>query len=295
MKYPYRLLKLSLSLCLLGHLVITHAQEQTHHFDVLKNSVTLYASFDDGLEADFAKGDSRLILAPSYDHKGDIKHSELPGNIIHAADEGYTGAALHFQSKATPVIYYSGKDNITYNSNEWSGTVSLWLRLNPDEDLAPGYTDPIQITDVGYDDAAIWVDFSNVNPRQFRMGLYGDRDVWNPDNIGPDENPNFQNRLLVASKPPFSREKWTHVVITFEHLNGDAGIAKFYIDALPQGSKEIPEPFTWDVEKSKIYLGLSYVGFLDEVSIFDRALSQPQVAALKHWKGGLKKYFSKKK
>lgn len=267
-----------------------HAQDILNPYDVLKRTLTFYASFDNGLTADYTSGDDRLILAPAYDQVDSLKYNQLPDNIEWAKGEGYTGNALHFMTKDKPVIYYSGKNNITYASKNWSGTISLWLRLNPEEDLAPGYTDPIQITDVGYDDAALWVDFSNVNPREFRMGVYGDRTVWNPDNIGPDENPKFQNRLVVAKYRPFSREEWTHVVISFENLNSENGMATFYINGKLQGYKKIKEPFTWDIDKTKIYLGLSYIGYLDDVAIFNRALGQREVVVLHHWKGGLLEY-----
>ena len=31
------------------------------------------------------------------------------------------------------------------DDKSWNATVSVWLRLNPDEDLEPGYCDPVQI------------------------------------------------------------------------------------------------------------------------------------------------------
>ena len=42
-----------------------------------------------------------------------------------------------------------------YNARSWSATVSVWLRLNPDQDLEPGYCDPIQI--VGNDSKKGWL------------------------------------------------------------------------------------------------------------------------------------------
>ena len=40
------------------------------------------------------------------------------------------------------------------------------------------------------------------------------------------------------------------------------------------------QTFTWDPAKTSIMLGLSYIGLWDELSIFDRALSAEEVAAL---------------
>ena len=50
-----------------------------------------------------------------------------------------------------------------------------------------------------------WVDFTRENPRQFRLGVFGDLHVWNPENIEPYKNPDFQNRLVAVKQPPFAR------------------------------------------------------------------------------------------
>ena len=135
------------------------------------------------------------------------------------------------------------------------------MQLDPEQDLEPGYVDPIQITDVGYNDAALWVDFTDKNPRVFRMGVFGDLSVWNPDNIGPDENPAFNNRLVAATDRPFSNHQWTHVVISFSNLGAEGARADFYVNGQLQGTQDdIPESFTWDLLKSKIFLGTQLRG-----------------------------------
>jgi hypothetical protein len=40
------------------------------------------------------------------------------------------------------------------------------------------------------------------------------------------------------------------------------------------------QSFTWDPEQTAIALGLSYIGALDELSVFDRALSAEEIAML---------------
>ncbi len=254
----------------------------------LADALTLAATFDRGTQADQAKGDGRLYIAPTYGTVDEGKPSSLPAHVKIVEQEGLFGSGLRFERKEDPVLFYLAKDNISYNKQHWSGTISLWLRVDPEKELAPGYTDPIQITDEGYNDAALWVDFSNANPRSFRMGVFGDLAVWNPDNIGPDVNPDFISRLLTAADRPFSADRWTHVVISFEGLNSQQGTAQFYINGKWQGDRGIPEPFSWELERAKIYLGLNYVGWLDEVSIFDQALTADQVNTLYQLPTGLK-------
>lgn len=246
----------------------------------LESSLRFCATFDEGMNADFAKGDARIFVAPDYEQLDKAIPNMIPEEVGIAKERGRFGHALEFKRKGKPVIFYPSKDNIKYSKSNWSGTISLWLSLDPETDLAPGFTDPIQITDVGYDDAALWVDFSNKNPRDFRMGVYGDVNVWNPKKIGPEENPGFLNRLLTAKDRPFARGKWTHIVVSYSGLNTQNGTSSFYINGKLQGSRTITEPFSWELEKSRIFLGLNFIGLMDEVALFDKVLSQEEVTIL---------------
>ena len=263
-------------------------QQEQEPVQPLKESLTFHASFDHGYDADFAKGNPAIYTAPEY---GKLEASEkgMECGDVSIVEGGRHGSALKFHKKSVPVLFYRSEDNVSYSQENWSGTISLWLQLDPEQDLEPGYCDPIQITDVGYNDAALWVDFTNKNPRQFRMGVFGDLAVWNPDNIGPDDNPDFNNRLVVAKERPFGRDTWTHVVISFAALGTENAQADFYVNGKLQGSqKEIPEPFTWDLLGSKIFIGLNYVGLLDEVAMFNRSLSEEEVGRLYRLEEGVK-------
>ncbi|MEM8565474.1 MAG: LamG-like jellyroll fold domain-containing protein [Bacteroidota bacterium] len=104
------------------------------------------------------------------------------------------------------------------------------------------------------------------NPRDFRLGVIGDRAVWNPNPEGPDnENPIFIKRLPVVKEPPFAKGEWTHVFINFSHLNTDNGEAQLYLNGKLVGTRSnITDPFTWEYEKSNIMLGLGYCLFITE-------------------------------
>ncbi len=278
--------RLSFLLCTL--MLTNGVQSQTSTGGAsLKTALTFCTTFEHGLKADFAKGDDQLYLAPNYDQVTDVSPDQLPKEVFIEDQGGKFGQALSFTAKGKPVIFYQAANNIHYSESNWSGTISLWLSLDPEQDLAPGYTDPIQITDAGYDDAALWVDFSDKNPRDFRMGVFGDVTIWNPDKKSPDQNPDFQNRLVKAKGHPFGKGQWTHVVMTFKGLNTDRGRATFYINGKKQGKRKIHEPFTWQKENAKIFLGLNYIGLLDEVSIFDRALNSKAIRTLYRLPGGV--------
>jgi len=249
----------------------------------LSTALTFHAGFDGSADAGFARGDARIYTATSYKARGDARVGlEAPADVRLVAEGGRFGGALHFPKKNGAAVFFRAKDNVAFDPKGWSGTVSLWLRLDPNVDLEPGYCDPIQVTDASFKDAAIWVDFSkDDDPRQFRLGVFGDHDVWNPENIPPPKNPAFLDRLVPVQGPPFSRDRWTHVVVAYRDLGSGAGEASLYLDAELQGTaKSIEEPFTWEVDRAALRLGLSYVGHFDELAVFDRPLTAAEVREL---------------
>jgi len=253
-----------------------------------KQSLTFHASFDQGLDAGFALGDKRIYTAPDYKVQMEAKPG-LDHPDVTVVAGGLTGSALRFGKKNVKAIFYQGDKNVPFRDRDWTGTISFWLNLDPDQDLEPGFCDPIQVTDKAYNDSAIWVDFTKDDkPRHFRLGVFGDLKVWNPANLASDKNPAFGNRLITVAKPPFRRGSWTHVVITHTGLGSGKGAAKLYLDGKLQGTTEtIGEPFRWDRSRAAIRLGVNYVGLWDELAIFNRALSDREVAELHRLKGGL--------
>ena len=250
--------------------------------ETIGEALTFHASFDSGTDADFGLGDREIYTAPSYSELEQAEVGLHNPDIVIAASEGRFGSALRFQKKNETAVFYRADGNVDYSNQNWSGTISFWLRLTPAKDLEPGFCDPIQVTDQAYDDSAIWVDFTSENPRQFRLGVFGEREAWNPQNLPPAENPDFAKRLVVVDAPPFSRDRWPHVLITYSGLGSSGGgTASLYVDARLQGRTEtISEPFGWDLSRGAIRLGVNYVGFYDEVALFNRPLSEGEIQAL---------------
>ena len=255
----------------------------------LREALTFHASFDHGPDADFALGDPALYTAPSWDESDQAQAGIGNPDVEIVGGVGRVGDALSFNEKNTAAIFYQAHEKVAYSAEDWSGTISFWLSLTPGEDLEPGYCDPIQITDQAFNDAAIWVDFTNVNPRQFRLGVFGDLQAWNPEGLPSDQNPGFEENLVPVDDPPFQRETWTHVVITHSGLGSDAGgTAGLYLDGQLQGViEEIEEPFTWDLERAQIRIGVNYVGLFDELALFNRPFTPDEVMVLHRLEGGV--------
>lgn len=253
--------------------------------DSLRQALTFHASFDHGADADFGAGDHRIFSAPSLKHPR-IGAPGLPTNgvISIAKGEGKVGDALRFHGKAADVVFFQVDRNLAYAKSNWSGTVSFWLRLDPNTDLEPGYCDPLQITSREWNDAALWVDFSkDERPRHFRLGAFADRAVWDPKLGDLDKLPEAERPMVTVTRPPFARQRWTHVAFTFANFNTGKknGLASLYLDGQLQGTVSAREQtLSWEPAKTFALLGIGYTGLFDELAFFNRALTTAEVEQL---------------
>jgi hypothetical protein len=245
----------------------------------LAASLTFHATFDGGTDAKVALGDKSIYYAKSYKEQSAAVKGLGDAPVELAVGAGRQGDALRFTRKNEAAVFYRADKNVAFDPKNWTGTISFWLSLDPETDLEPGYCDPIQVTDKAYNDSAIWVDFTKDDkPRHFRLGVFGDLKVWNPRNIEPDKNRAFLSRLVVVKQPPFARGKWTHVAIVHSRLGSGRGRATLYLDGKSQGTApKIPEPFVWNTTLGAIRLGVNYVGLLDDLAIFNRALTASEI------------------
>ena len=258
----------------------------------LRQAVTFHASFDHGPDADFGQGDRRIFHSPSLKHPR-TGTPGLPTNgvVAIAQGEGKVGAGLRFHRKAPETVFFQVDKNLAYAKSNWNGTVSFWLRLDPDTDLEPGYCDPLQITPRDWNDGAFWVDFSkDERPRHFRLGAFPDRAVWDPNLREYDKVPEAERPMVTLTKPPFTRQHWTHVVFTFANFNTGKkdGVATLYLDGKPQGTASAREQtFSWEPAKTIAMLGIGYTGLFDDLAFFNRALTAAEVEQLFALPGGV--------
>ncbi len=245
-------------------------------------STTLFeASFDLGVDADVADGDGKLYTAEST-NRSQPKAGLQTDAVEHITAGGLRGGALKFKKKVSEVLFYSG-DHLGYRKQNWQGTLSVWLKLDPDQDLEPGFCDPIQVTERAWNDASFFVDFDKELPRDFRLGVFPDYQSWNPDDIAWDNIPAAERPMVTVKSPPFTSDRWTHVCFTWEEVNsddnGDAEAA-LYLNGQLQGTRQAPVRMTWDPQQVALMIGVNYVGLLDELKVFDQALSAEQVRKL---------------
>ena len=258
----------------------------------LSESLSFFASFDHGIDADVARGDKALWQAPNMNKREEATKG-LPGSgeVALVVDGGKFGSGLRFTKSAGPIVFFKALNNLKMPAHNWTGTISFWLKTDPAHELREGFCDPIQITSKQWDDAAIFVEFEKRSTGiPFRLGVYADKKIWNPTGRKFDDIPPAERPPATVEKPPFAAGKWTHVCVAFEDFNtGKAnGVATLYLDGSKSGELTSREQtFTWDPQHAAIMLGLGYVGSMDELAMFDRTLSANEIKTLYSLKSGI--------
>lgn len=259
----------------------------------LTRALTLHASFDKGLDADFSRGDKKC-----YVQKGPMLVPADPNEEVKlVADAGRFGGALHFPKKGNYRPLFKDGGVLGYNPKSWSATVSVWLRLNPDKDLEPGYCDPVQIIGNDSKKGFIFLEWSkDETPRYFRYAIRPLFHIWNPDNVQWADIPFEKRPMVQVARAPFSREQWTHVVFTLENINDKSKprVGKLYLNAKLQGAIEKWDlTFDWDPAQVLLVLGASYVGFMDDLAVFDRPLTDVEIDRLYRLPKGVRELYPK--
>src|SRR5262249_52452252 len=94
----------------------------------LFQSLTLHASFDKGLDADYARADKTCYVQQG----ANLAPARPNEDVKPAADAGRFGGALHFPRKGTTRPSFKDGGMLGYNAKSWSASVSAWLRIDPD-------------------------------------------------------------------------------------------------------------------------------------------------------------------
>lgn len=258
--------------------ILSDLDRATH--DRLAKGLTLHAGFDAGLNAEFSRGD-----ATSYVQNGkELVVAQPTEEVRLAPDAGRFGGALHFTKKGRYWPAFKGDQALGYNPQNWSSSVSVWLRLNPDQDLEPGYCDPVQIVGDDSKKGFIFLEWSkDETPRFFRYAIRPLFEIWNPTNVQWADIPFNKRPMVQVERAPFSRETWTHVVFSVENVNDKSKLqrGRLHLNGKLQGTIDNWDlTFGWDPSKVLLVLGAAYVGYIDDLAVFDHALTDSEVKLL---------------
>jgi hypothetical protein len=255
--------------------------------DLLK-AVTFYASFDTAVRGDFGGGE--LTLSTRSNHKTEkgafVFEKGFPEKAFRIAPgKGISAGAL----EAVDVlpdngrIFFPAQGNIGYKKGGWSGTLSMWVNHDPDTQLKTSFCDPVQITQKGAGNGGIWFDFNDAKPnRNLRMGTFPAVAEGRPP---IKESREAFSPMVWVDRPGFKVGDWHHVALVWRNFDtgkNDASAA-LYIDGKLMGEikKDYPISMDWDLDKTGIYVAVSYIGLLDEFALFNRALTLEEIGLLR--------------
>lgn len=236
----------------------------------LQESVCLLASFDETIDADRSRGNATARINHQV-----VRHDKQAGRF---------GGALVFDARdhgwAEDEFQFEAKGNFPYSQSSFEGTVSLWLRGDPDADLNPEYpVDPFHISRHAAD-GSFYLDLTRPNdwrygsPRKLRFGIYGD---------SPAQDMFVGGQLIVAGELGFSDGGWHHLAATWQNTNSgkEDARAELCIDGVLRGWMQgYQHSLTWEIDRLSIGLGQRYVGSLDELLVLDLALSAQEIQQL---------------
>ena len=84
----------------------------------LSEVLTFHASFDNGVNADWALGDRQIYTAPSYVKKDQAVAGIGNPSVEVAEGAGRFGHALWFTARNQHAIFYKAADNVAYSSDD---------------------------------------------------------------------------------------------------------------------------------------------------------------------------------
>ena len=96
--------------------------------------------------------------------------------------------------------------------------------------------------------------------------------------------------MVTLTKPPFSRDRWTHVAMAFANFNTGRkdGVATLYLNGKAQGVVSPREQtFSWEPSEALAMIGINYAGLFDELAFFNRALTAAELEELFALDGGI--------
>jgi len=207
---------------------------------------------------------SGLVAHWTFDETGgtvlaDDSRNLRDGTVSDATfrNDGRFGGALHFGPGDSVTV-----EKFPYATPSWS--FSAWVRV-ADEDMDPEDFGTVVSTEVMGQGG--W----EFQTRSRSSGIYWTFAYW----VGPSPNQyaHFNCRCMIG--------RWSHAAVV---LDGAANLLSFYVDGTLADQIESPPPIregTSDLYMGK-WLGPArlFSGSIDDVAIYDRALSAAEVAEL---------------
>jgi len=256
----------------------------------LRKATSFYASFDEAVRGDFGGGG--LTLNTRFNHAAEpgafVFENGFDEKVFRIApNKGVQGGALEVVDvlPRNGRVFFPVKGNLAVKNDGWSGAVSVWCKTDPNSLIKATFCDPVQITHKGANNGGIWFDFNNAKPRDLRHGAFPAIPE-GAKGLGEDDP---QAPMVRVPANDWKQSDWHHVVLNWKNFDTgkDDAMSALWIDGKLIGEvKGRTLAMGWDVDKAGVYVAVNYIGLLDELALFSRALT-PEEIRLLHTQPGI--------
>ena len=263
-----------------------HAQEKPH----VDESLLFYSTFDDTTDVNLfgPDNDAGWIYSAESTRRNDVLMNNRSAAVAIEAGKGRLGDCLTFSAATKRVLFYQASPNLPFPRRNWLGAVSLWLR--PKQSVQGNRECyPILFYDGDWARGGFYLRLPSGPRAKLEFGTVssGDR----PQTISwPREIPMDARQIVTFDGDQMKRREWMMVTFTFENVNpgdGNDCLCKLYIDGELVGQMRQSLQIRWmdpadgkAEQEAAVFLGVNYVGGIDDLRIYGRALSANRVRRL---------------
>lgn len=263
-----------------------HAEDSSQ----VDNHLLFHSTFDDTTDVNLFGPDSDAgwIYTAESTKRANVLMLNRCAEVSIANGDGKICDCLKFAEKTKSVLFYQASPNLAAPRRNWAGTMSFWLK----PDMARlGSEDcyPVQLSDGDWNHGGFFVRFAGKRPSTFEFGTVSGGDeaqaAFCPNAVAED-----RRSVTSIENSRFANDEWTMVTFTFDDVNPDGqntSVAKVYLNGHLAGQIQQPLHVEWmnpDASKAgrnaAVFLGINYVGSIDDLRIYDRALSQQRIQIL---------------
>lgn len=254
------------------------------------NGLLFHSTFDDTTDVNLfgPDDDAGWIYTAESTKRANVLMQNRSPEVTIARGEGKIGDCLKFAEKIETVLFYQASPNLAAPRKNWAGTMSFWLK----PDMARIGTEdcyPVQLTDGDWNHGGFFIRFAGKRPSTVEFGTVSAGDAAQIANR-PDAVTEDRRSVAAIERTRFAKDEWTMVTFTFENVNPDGhdtSVSKAYVNGELAGQIRQPLHIQWMEpdhlkagQNAAVFLGINYVGSVDDLRIYDRALSGSRIQML---------------
>lgn len=230
-----------------------------------------------------------IYTAESVERKTRLMQSRR-ADVTIAEGQGIRGDCLRFGQKSSDVLFYLMNPSLRRPTKNWSGAVTFWIK--PDfQKIGARASYPLQFFDGDWNRGGFFVRLPGTKTNAIEVGVVSADTTAAQRLLTPEEVSPKHHTVISINDAPIASDRWTFLTITFENANPSgegSSLTKLYIDGELRWQTRRLLKINWmdpDTAGPKpdaaAFLGIDYIGDMDEFRVYDRAISKEQILAIR--------------